>query len=59
MSSLIIHYTIHINIKMNEYGISIIKNNKRKILPDHYSSELRQIVDSLLLIEPHKRLTAD
>jgi len=28
-------------------------------LPDHYSSELRQIVDSLLVIEPHKRLTAD
>jgi serine/threonine protein kinase len=36
-----------------------IKNNKRKILPDHYSSELRQIVDSILVIEPRKRLTAE
>jgi serine/threonine protein kinase len=36
-----------------------IKNNNRKPIPDHYSSDLRKIVDSILVIEPHKRLTAD
>jgi serine/threonine protein kinase len=36
-----------------------IKNNNRKPMPDHYSSDLRKIVDSILVKEPHKRLTAD
>ena len=36
-----------------------IKDNIRKPMPDHFSSELRYIVESLLTKEPQKRLTAD
>ncbi len=36
-----------------------IKDNIRKPMPNHYSLELRRIVESLLTKEPQKRLTAD
>ena len=45
---------------MNPIKVSdAIKANDRKPMPDHYSSELRQIVESLLTKDPHSRLTAD